>query len=370
MCLLAVAALSMAAPNAVGQQGVTSPEVHADRTVTLRLSAPEAELVEVSLGGKPLSMVRGERGVWEGTSPPLEPGLHDYTFRVDGTIVLDPSNRLVKKWLNLQSMVEVPGDPPLLTEFTDVPHGAIVRLYYPSTSVGHTRPLMVYLPPQYDPTADQRYPLVVLMHGFGDDETAWTEVGRAHFIADNLIAANKIEPVVIAMPYGHPLPLGADGRANDYFGRNNSLYEQDITKDLLPFLESRFKVRSDAAGRSIVGLSMGGGHALDTGLKHLELFSAIGAFSAATPQQDGNELTEQYPALAGPDPAANTLRHLFIPIGSSDFLLDRNKDFTAKLTDAGVRFEYLETSGGHEWKLWREYLPMFLERVAKPDAGR
>ena len=344
-------------------QSLLSPEVHSDGRVTLRLRAAKAAEVEVSLAGKKLPMTKNDKGVWEGTSEPLAPQIYDYTFKVDGTDMIDPSNRRVKKWLTLASMVEIPGTPPLLTEFTDVPHGTVRRMIYPSVSVGHSRPVMIYTPPGYESSNDQRYPLVVLLHGYGDDETAWTDVGRAHLIADNLIAAGRIEPVIIVMPYGHPEPIQISERPDNYFQRNNDLYEKDITQDLLPFIEQGFHVRTDAAGRSIVGLSMGGGHALDTGLKNIDKFSSIGAFSAATPQLDTPALLQQYPSLSGSEPAANALKHLWIPIGDKDFLLERNDKFVEQLRTANVKHEFLKTEGGHEWKLWRDYLPQFLEKV-------
>lgn len=344
-------------------QSLLSPEVHADRRVTLRLRAAKAAEVEVSLGGNKVTMVKDDKGVWEGTSEPMSPQIYDYTFKVDGTVMIDPSNRWVKKWLTLASMVEIPGTPPLLTEFSDVPHGTVRRMIYPSVSVGHSRPVVIYTPPGYESSTDQKFPLVLLLHGYGDDETAWTDVGRAHLIADNLIAAGRIEPVIIVMPYGHPEPIQLNERPDNYFQRNNDLYEKDITIDLLPFIEQGFHVRTDAAGRSIVGLSMGGGHALDTGLKNTDKFTSIGAFSAAAPQLDTPALLQQYPSLSGSEPAANALKHLWIPIGEKDFLLERNDKFVEQLRTAGVKHDYVKTEGGHEWKLWRDYLPEFLEKV-------
>ena len=344
-------------------QSLLSPEVHHDGRVTLRLRAEKAAAVEVSLRGSKLPMTKNDKGVWEGTSEPLPPQIYDYTFKVDGTAMIDPSNRWVKKWLTLVSMVEVPGTPPRLTEFTDVLHGTVRRMIYPSVSVGHSRPVMIYTPPGYESSTDKMYPLVLLLHGYGDDETAWTDVGRAHLIADNLIAAGRIEPVVVVMPYGHPEPIQLSERPDNYFQRNNDLYEKDITKDLLPFIEQGFHVRTDSAGRSIVGLSMGGGHALDTGLKHIDKFSSIGAFSAATPQLDTSALLQLYPSLSGSEPAANALKNLWIPIGDKDFLLERNDKFVEQLRIAGVKHDYVKTEGGHEWKLWRDYLPQFLEKV-------
>jgi enterochelin esterase-like enzyme len=345
-------------------QNLVSPEVHTDGRVTLRLRATKANEVDVSLDGKKVLMIKSEDGVWEGTSEPLPPQIYDYTFVVDGTSMNDPSNRFMKRWLTLVSMVEIPGSPPRLTEFTDVPHGTIHRMIYPSVSVGRQRPVMVYTPPDYETSSDRCYPVVVLLHGYGDNETAWMEGGRAHLIADNLIAAGRIEPVVIVMPDGHPNILRLRNRPKDYFERNDSLMESDITNDLLPFVERNFRIRKDAPGRSIAGLSMGGGHALKTGLKHIDLFSSIGAFSADTPKQENEELLRLYPSLSGPEPAANSLKLLWIPIGDKDVMLKQNNTFVEQLVKAGVKHEYPKADGGHEWKLWRDFLPQFLEKVA------
>lgn len=344
-------------------QNLISPDVAADRRVTFRLRAPAAKVVEARIAGQTLTMTKDDKGVWSVTTEPLVPMLHDYSFVVDGLTMMDPSNRLVKKWLTMGNMVEVPGDPPLLTEQQNVPHGIISRLMYASKTVGHDRPVMVYTPPEYNPRDTTKYPVLYLAHGYGDDETAWTEVGRAHFIADNLIAQGKLKPLIIVMPNGHPAKLDLKQPPDNYFVLNNDLYEKDLTEDLLPFIEHQFHADSGRHSRFIAGLSMGGGHALDTGLQNTELFSAIAAFSAATPQMETEALKARYPSLSGDEPAANTLNHLWIPIGNTDFLLDRNNRFVAQLRELDVRHTFVTTSGGHEWKLWREYLPEFLQKV-------
>lgn len=344
-------------------QNLVSPDVAADRRVTFRLRAPAAKVVEVRVSGHKLTMAKDDRGVWTATSEPLEPMLHDYSFVVDGTTMMDPSNRVVKKWLTMGNMVEVPGDPPLLTEQQNVPHGSIHRMMYPSKAVGHDRAVMVYTPPGYNAKDTPEYPVLYLAHGYGDDETAWTEVGRAHFIADNLIAQGKLKPIIIVMPYGHPSKLDLKQPPDNYFVQNNELYEKDLTEDLLPFVESHFNVKKSADARFIAGLSMGGGHALDTGLQNIDLFSSIAAFSAATPEMELESLKAKYPSVSGASPTANTLNHLYIPIGDTDFLLDRNERFVAQLKELGINHTYVKTKGGHEWKLWREYLPEFLLMV-------
>lgn len=339
---------------------IKSPEIHDDGSVTLRLKAQNAETVVVSLSRMKIPLQRGDDGLWSVTTRPLEPGIYEYAFEVDGTRMIDPSNRNVKKWFSLTSLLEVPGDPPRVTEFTRVPHGAVHRLIYSSGSVGHERPVVVYTPPGYSATEDD-YPFVLLLHGFGDDETAWTEVGRAHLITDNLIARGKIRKCVIAMPYGHPISAPYGDRPKGYFDDNAKLYEKDIMTDLMPFLQNSFRISSMPGDAVVAGLSMGGGHAIEIGLKNVDRFSAIGAFSAATPERSDADLLKDFPALAGAEPAANQLRHFWIPIGTDDFLLKRNDKFTRQLKAAGIQHKYTKTDGGHEWRLWRGHFAQFLQ---------
>jgi enterochelin esterase family protein len=198
----------------------------------------------------------------------------------------------------------------------------------------------------------------VLCHGFGDDETAWTEVGRAHLITDNLIAAKRIEPVVIVMPSGHPVPL-SERNESDYGQTNSDAMEEDVVTVLLPLVEQQYHVTTDARERAIAGLSMGGGHAITIGMSHPELFGSIGAFSSSTPSGD---LASDHPTWL---PSANRKQHdrtlFWIACGKDDSLLERNRQFNEQLNENNVAHLYVETPGNHRWGVWREYLPTFLE---------
>ena len=337
-----------------------STEVDGQGRVTFRVVAAEASKVAVNLLGQQLEMTRDQGGVWSATSEPLQPGIHEYSFVVDGVRMIDPANRWVKKWRSLDSLVEVPGNPPLVTEFQDVPHGEVRSMVYRSDTLGQ-RPLVVYTPPGYDPQRAEAYPLLLLLHGSGDDESAWTEVGRAHLIADNLIAAGKLRPLIIAMPYGHPSDTYRyEGRGGE---ENTQQYREDLIEVVMPFLAERFNVTSEGSERFVAGLSMGGGQALDVGLSHPRKFAAVGAFSAAAPAADSDSLVERYPALGGDEPLANVLQELWIPIGTDDFLLERNQQFVKRLQELGVQHHYVETPGGHQWPVWRDYLAEFLTRI-------
>ncbi len=340
---------------------IVSPEVHADRRVTFRLKAPQASEVVVQgiagLDARPLT--RNSEGNWEVTLGPLAPELYSYVFNVDGTVVTDPSNRHVKKWLSVNSLCEVPGDPPLLHELQNVPHGVVHHHIYSSESADAQRGVYVYTPPGYKPDATDRYPLVLLLHGYGDDESAWIEVGRANLIADNLLAQKKIQPMIIAMPYGHPLPIELRTRFDDYSARNLVLMEKDVLQDLLPYLHQCYRIADDPQQSAIVGLSMGGGQSLTIGLKHLDQFAWVGGFSSAAPQ--GDELDQQFPQLLTDVAETNRrLKLLWIGVGEEDFLLERNQKFIVWLGDKGIEHVYEQTDGGHDWSVWRKYLAEFL----------
>lgn len=203
--LLAVAGLPAGAQRRGGPV-VTSPEVMPDRRVTFRLHAPRAQAVPVSgeWGGGPREMTKGEEGVWSVTVGPLDPDLYGYSFSVDGFQTLDPANSRVKPMRSPRtSILEVPGSPPRLHEFQEVPHG-VVRIHaYRSRSLDRTRGLVVYTPPEYDRNTRTRYPVLYLLHGPGDNEATWTVLGRAHLILDNLLAQGKARPMLIVMTDGH-----------------------------------------------------------------------------------------------------------------------------------------------------------------------
>ncbi|HLP01995.1 MAG TPA: alpha/beta hydrolase-fold protein, partial [Opitutaceae bacterium] len=233
--------------------------------------------------------------------------------------------------------------------------GVVHRHTITSATAGREYTFQVYTPPGYDPRAARTYPVVVLFHGYGDDETAWIDNGRAHLIADNLIARGAMKPAVIVMPYGHPIPFPLE-RVEEYFVENLPAMERTLLDELLPFVEREYRVATASAQRAIVGLSMGGGHALGIGLNHPETFQWVGAFSAAVPP---GEPATFFPGAAAAK-ASHNPRLLWIAIGRDDFLLQRNESFRSWLAQREAPFTYKLTDGGHEWTNWRNYLAEFL----------
>jgi enterochelin esterase family protein len=339
---------------------VVSPEVLPDGRVTFRIFAPKAESVAVQgLRHLPVQpMARDAAGLWSVTVGPLAPDIYSYTLSIDGATVTDPHDRDIKKYFSSESMVEVPGSPPILASVQPVPHGVLHHQVYASNARGGDAGAWVYTPPGYDARAPAVYPVVYLLHGFGDREEAWIDSGRANTIADNLIAQGRIKPMIIVMPYGHPVPVETRDRVRDYSERNREAMRRDVLGDLIPVVERDYRVDARAEKRAIVGLSMGGGQSLAIGLSSPSVFKWVGAFSAGAPEKN---LDAAFAEIVR-DPAVRP--HLvWIAVGKDDSLLKRNEAFHAWLEGKGIAHTWIVSDGGHEWPVWRSYLPQFLELV-------
>jgi enterochelin esterase family protein len=352
---VAVAAALVAGTAAAQREArIVSPEVHADRTITFRLKGPEVTTAAVSagwIGKEPKAMVTGADGVWSVTLGPVAPDILDYSYRIDGVQTIDPHNARVKLWQGgAASLVEVPGEAPLYYDLQDVPHGDVHAHYYQSKTVGETRRVYVYTPPGYE-AGTKSYPALYLLHGSGDNESTWTEVGRAHLILDNLIAAGKAEPMVVVMPNGHPVPWGTRAPGN------SDLFRQDLVEDLMPVIERRYRVKKDRGSRAVAGLSMGGGQAVDAGLGRTDLFRYVGAFSAYVDSPGDNATVKQF--AADVEKANEPAPVLWVSIGEDDFLLDNQKAFHGFLEERGIRHTFQITAGYHSWLVWRPYLRDF-----------
>jgi len=338
-----------------------SPEVHPDGSVTFRLRAPNAQQVALEREGtKAVPMQKDEQGDWSLTTGPLEPDFYGYSFASDGVALIDPSNPLMKpNLLHPQSVVHVPGHPSTVWETGDVPHGTIHHHFYRSGIVGDDRDFYVYTPPGYDSKARRRYPTLYLLHGFSDDASGWTAVGRAHVILDNLIAQGKAKPMIVVMPlgYGAPEILSPTSRAfrdASLVERNMDRFRQALLTEVIPQVEKTYRVSPDRQSRAIAGLSMGGAESLFTGLNTLDRFAWVGAFSSGGLGQD---FGKTFPAL---DAKANSqLRLLWIACGTEDRLIDPNRKFRAWLKSKGIEHTDIETPGAHTWMLWRRNLAEF-----------
>jgi enterochelin esterase-like enzyme len=345
-------------PQAQPGDTLVSPEVHPDRRVTFRVRAPKASAVALAMdympAGTPEKMTRDGEGVWSVTIGPLDPTVYIYTFNVDGVTMADPVNPNIKlRARTSASMVEVPVTPPAIWEARDVPHGTVQINWQKSAAInGETRWIWVYTPPGYEREARRQYPVLYLFHGSNDTAGGWTLAGHANFILDNLLAEKKAVPMIIVMPFGHALPFGARGGQVN----NTDLYEQYLLKDVMPLIESKYRVAPGRANRAIAGLSMGGGQALTIGLRHLDLFSALGVFSGAV----AGDFEKQFPAVvANPKDTNAKLKVFWIGCGKQDNLFERSQKLSELLTARQIKHTFRASDGAHVFKVWRIYLSEF-----------
>jgi len=358
-----------AAPGRGGPRGpvVISPEIGADRTLTLRYLAPNATQVTASgeLDGKPHPMTKGADGVWTVTVGPLAPDIYTYAFNVDGVVALDPRNVNTKYGygnFGAVSIVEIPGDGPAFYDVKDVPHGEVRIKPYVSKALGLNRTAWIYTPPGYDKGSN--YPVLYLLHGAGDIESGWTMIGRANNILDNLIAEGKAKPMVVVMPQGHPIQSFWTGPAKGVSQPPPSGptappaieggFFKDFLNDLMPMVERDYKVSKKAEDRAIAGLSMGGGQTLTLAFGRPELFRYVAAMSAAA-----NGITEaRYPAVfKDPSVLNQQFKVFWVGIGKDDTLTGpSNTALHDALSKAGITHTYAVGEGRHEWTVWRQHL--------------
>jgi enterochelin esterase family protein len=342
---------------------LVSPEVHSDGSVTFRFRAPNALDVKVEReGAEPVPMQKDEQGVWSVTTAPLSPDYYGYSILVDGVRSLDPSNPLlVPNLLESGNAVHVPGPSSLPWELNDVPHGEIHHHFYKSAVAGDDRDYYVYTPPGYDPAAKKTYPVLYLLHGFSDDASAWTAVGRANVILDNLIALGKAKPMIVVMPLGYGtlefVNLGWNAWDHtELRDRNFKKFSAALLTEVMPQVENEYRITKDRNARAIAGLSMGGSESLLTGLNNLDKFSWVGAFSSGGIPDD---FAKDFPAL---DAGANRQLHLlWIACGTEDHLITINRNLRGWLKTKDVKMTEIETPGMHTWMVWRRNLAEFAQ---------
>jgi enterochelin esterase family protein len=357
---LALTWTSIALAQTPAADGLVSPEVQADRTVTFRVRAPKAS--EVTLYGdwmpvgKPEPMNKGNDGVWSIHTAPLEANVHLYWFNLDGVAVADPVNPVVKiRQRTSASLVEVPAQPPAAWELRDVPHGTVVTEWQKSAVLHRTERFVLYLPPGYEKSSS-RYPVLYLVHGSGDVPESWTAAGHANFILDNLIAEGKAKPMIVVMPAGHAVPFGAprNGPVS-----NNDLFEQYLVKEVIPAVDAKYRIAPGARNRAMAGLSMGGGHTIYTGFSHPELFSALGIFSPGLPRDFDQKF---HSVLEDPKAFNAKVKMVWIACGDIDTTVHypRIKTWAESLKQHGIPETFHTYPGAHTWPVWRISLTNFV----------
>jgi enterochelin esterase-like enzyme len=332
---------------------VVSPEVLPDRRVIVRLYAPQAQDVRVSLDGG-VKLTRGDNGVWEATVGPLDAGGYRYNFNVDGATVIDPRNiEMERMQVMNRSILYVPGAPFMDTK--NVPHGAVSIVNYYSEVLKKFRRFHVYTPPGYEAN-QQKYPVLYLLHGANESDDSWSTVGRANFILDNLIADGRAVPMIVIMPNGHidqtPPNAGAPASQRVEF----ATFPNEFVSDIMPYVESHYRTIADRPHRAIAGLSMGGAQTLNIAFAHLDWFSSIGVFSSGI--LGGNVADwEKIHLAALDDPNLKKgLKMIWFSTGSEDALLPTSTATVDMLNKHGFTATFQESTGAHTWINWRNYL--------------
>ena len=361
------------------QDNLVSPEIHPDRTVTFRVRAPQAADVNLTgdwmatpdapTGGT-IPMTKDAAGIWSFTSPPLEASLHLYFFTVDGLAIADPVNPRIKLRVRTSaSLVEVPGDPAPLWQIQDVPHGSVDWNWQHSAVYNDTHEFFVYLPPGYE-KGNARYPVLYLVHGSGDTAAGWTMAGGANVILDNLIAQKKATPMIVVMPYNggtpaaRPTPAAGGNTGNGGRGGAGTAFEDYMLKELMPFVDAKYRTAPGRKNRAMAGLSAGGAATYNVGLKHLEIFSQLGMFSSAG--SGGGDFATRYPQLAADPKGTNARLEVFwIGVGQQDPVDKSARDLDASLTKLQIKHTFLDREGGHVWPVWRWCLSQFAPLLFK-----
>ncbi len=398
----ALCAVSASAQEKLFQSAnVQSPVVNADGTVTFSVFAPKAVKVEVTGDFLPATklevegfgtveqpgvaqLTEGKNGVWTYTTGKLAPELYSYTFNIDGmTGVKDPANIYVNRdivsFSNIFIVSEAKGDKGDLYRVNEVKHGNLAKVWYDSPTLKMQRRMTIYTPAGYD--KGKNYPVMYLMHGAGGDENAWSELGRAAQILDNLIATGKCKPMIVVMPNGNTDCQAAPGEWSrgmyqpTFMGSVNQKPVATMDEsfmDIVKYVESHYKVAKNKKNRAICGLSMGGGHTFATSKRYPDTFNYIGLFSAGL-HISGDRTKTFYELLHENTEVQKQLARLFagkpalywIAIGKTDFLYQQNADLRKYLDEKGYTYEYLETDGGHIWRNWRIYLTEFAQKIFK-----
>lgn len=383
------AAAPAAAPGRGRGPGVArlvSPEVASDGRVTFRLRAPNAKEVYVTgvvqgtaPGGGRLEMKKNDEGVWTATTEPMQPGIYQYAFNVDGMRITDPGNNRFQTGFNSanSSRLHVPGG--LWSPAPGIARGAITKHFYHSAVAGDDRDFWVYTPAGYDVKRKEPYPVFFLLHGLGDESNSWIENGAANVILDNLIAQGKAKPMVMVNTLGYGFPNGPQGAMRE--GMLDA-YTQTVLQEVLPLVEKSYHVSKDRTQRAIAGLSMGGAEATYTGLNNLDKFAWVGSFSGAYVMWPRDRTAPAEAAAPGPGTGARGMRLspeavtrlfpkldakanaqiklLWITCGTADSLVGVNRTFHEWLNSNGVRHTYIEVPDiGHVWPFWRQNLADF-----------
>ncbi|ARK10560.1 alpha/beta hydrolase-fold protein [Fibrella sp. ES10-3-2-2] len=337
------------------------PQILPDNRVVFRVKAPDAQKVQVDLGKK-YDMVKDSDGFWTATTDSISRGFHYYSLLIDGVAIADPASESFYGMSRMASGIEIPDKDGAFYAMKDVPHGDIRIKRYLSKSTNSWREMYVYTPPGYDKSTD-KYPVLYLLHGGGEDQRGWSTQGKTDMILDNLIAEGKAKPMIIAMLDGN---VGGGGMGG--FNENVlKAFENELKLGAIPFVESNFRAETDARNRALAGLSMGGLQTLYAGVKNTPMFSNLGVFSSGWFANNPALTDPQYAFMKDNASTINSnLKNLWISMGGKEDIAYQNCQLMMKKFDEmGIKYSYSEYAGGHTWPVWRHDLFQFSQVLFK-----
>lgn len=352
-------------PSSVNQPGKQYPRVNSEGRVRVQISAPEANLVQLDIGGTKYALVKDEKGTWTGESAPQDPGFHYYQINIDGASVPDPGSLYFYGAGRWGSGIEIPAPDEDFYALKDVPHGQICQKLYFSEITQAWRRSIIYTPPDYEKNTNTRYPVLYLQHGSGEDETGWSSQGKVNLILDNLIAEMKAVPMIIVMDNGYASKSQQQGASG------MSTFEEVIINEIIPMIDETYRTISDREHRAMAGLSMGANQTIRLTMNNLDKFSYIGAFSG----------TSNYPNTTEIDPVTfmngkfkdgeglnKQIKLFWLGIGTKEPnpFPGSVGAFRAMLDKQGIKYTYYESQGtSHEWLTWRRSLNQFAGLIFK-----
>ncbi|AYD48017.1 alpha/beta hydrolase-fold protein [Arachidicoccus soli] len=346
------------APASTNLRGAEYPQILADHRVIFHLKAPNARSVQIDLGKK-YDMVKDKSGYWNLTTDSISEGFHYYSLLIDGVAVADPASQTFYGMGRMTSGIEIPFMGDRYYALAKVPHGDIRIEHYFSTVTHSWRQLYIYTPPGYDQNVNEKYPVLYILHGGGEDETGWSKQGKANLILDNLIADGKAKPMLIVMPDAN---MGAGGFNPEGIELGMKLFESEMKQAIIPFVEKNFRAETNAGSRALAGLSLGGMHTLYTGIYNTNMFAYLGVFSSGwiTPMMNKTADAQYVFMKENADKINNNLKLFWFSEGGPEDIAYKNGQIMlGKLDKLKIRHIYYEYPGGHTWPVWRNDLLHF-----------
>lgn len=350
------------APAATNTRNAPYPQILPNSRVIFSIKAPNAKKVQVDLGKK-YDMVKDTAGVWTVTTDSISEGFHYYSLLIDDVAVADPASQTFYGMGRMASGIEIPFSGGDYYAVKDVPHGDIRIKKYFSKVTNSWRQMYLYTPPGYDAKQEEKYPVLYILHGGGEDQTGWATQGKTDLIIDNLIAAKKASPMLVVMMDGN---LGSGGFAG--FGEQSlRTFENELLQSVIPFVETNYRVATEPGKRALAGLSMGGLQTLYAGIKNTHMFSYLGVFSSGWWANQPALSNPQYDFMKANASTINSnLKSFWIAMGGKEDIAHNNcKIMMSKFDEMNIRYQYSEYPGGHTWPVWRNNLFNFAQVLFK-----